>query len=170
MANIVFKIGNSGNGSIADTANIRNNQPFLEKGKEWTYADLNLRSRFVGADIVNRLKPHFRIARNEDVDAVKGCIRNIFTWTPGERILDPEFGNRVRFYLYEQMTSYNEEAVIAEIRKAIAKYEPRARLDAVERIDDVNDREKNIVRLKIIYHVLGLPQDQTYEEVIGGTE
>ncbi len=168
MANIVFKIGN--NTPIADTANIRNNQPFLERGKEWTYADVNLRSRFAGADAVDPRKPHFRISRNEDVDAVKGCIRNIFTWTPGERILDPEFGNRVRFYLYEQMTTYDEEAVIAEIRKAIAKYEPRARLDAIERVGDINDKENNTVRLKVTYHVLGLPQNQTYEEVIGGTE
>ena len=168
MANIVFKIESKT--PIADTAKIRNNQPFLEKGKEWTYADVNLRSRFVGEDIAHQGEPHFRISRNEDVDAVKGCIRNIFTWTPGERILDPEFGNRVRFYLYEQMTTYNEEAVIAEIRRAIAKYEPRAQLDGVERLDDVTDRENNTIRLKVIYHVLGLPQNQTYEEVIGGTE
>ena len=168
MANIVFKIENPT--PIANTASIRNNQPFLERGKEWTYADLNLRSRFVGEDIAHQGKPHFRISRNEDVDAVKGCIRNIFTWTPGERILDPEFGSRVRFYLYEQMTSYNEEATIAEIRKAIAKYEPRAKLDAVERVEDVNDRENNIVRIRVVYHVLGLPQNQTYEEVIGGIE
>ena len=168
MANIIFKIGNDS--PIADTANIRNNQPFLEKGKEWTYADVSLRSRFAGGDMVDPNSPHFRISRNEDVDAVKGCIHNIFTWTPGERILDPEFGNRVRFYLYEQMTSYNEEATIAEIRRAIAKYEPRAELDAVERIDSVDDRERNTTRLRIVYHVLGLPQNQTYEEIIGGAE
>ena len=166
MGNIVLKIGSGAPG--ADIANIRNNQPFLENGKEWTYADIQLRSRYVGTDVAHPTEPHFRISRNVDVDAVKGCIHNIFTWTPGERILDPEFGNRVRFYLYEQMTTYNEDAVIAEIRRVIAKYEPRAKLESVVRMDSVEDRERNAIRLKIVYSILGLPQNQTYEEIIGG--
>ena len=50
-----------------------------------------------------------RIARDVNVRAVMNSIRNIFTWFPGERILNPEFGQRLQQYLYEGITEYNVE-------------------------------------------------------------
>lgn len=46
----------------------------------------------------------YRVAKDVNVRAVFNSLHNIFTWTPGERVLDPEFGSRLRKMLYEQIT------------------------------------------------------------------
>jgi len=43
----------------------------------------------------------YRLGKLVNVKAVTNSIHNIFTWTPGERILNPEFGSRLKKYLYE---------------------------------------------------------------------
>jgi len=51
----------------------------------------------------------YRIANSVDVQAVHNSINNIFSWIPGERILNPEFGSNLHTLLYEGITKYNEE-------------------------------------------------------------
>lgn len=58
----------------------------------------------------------YKIARNINVKAVQQAIHNIFTWLPGERILEPEFGTKLRQYLYEGIVPKTEELINAEIR------------------------------------------------------
>ena len=43
----------------------------------------------------------YKIARNINVKAVQQAVHNIFSWLPGERIINPEFGTNLRRYLYE---------------------------------------------------------------------
>ena len=42
-----------------------------------------------------------------NVNAIKNSLHNIFSWTPGERILNPEFGSKLRKLLYEGITDFN---------------------------------------------------------------
>ena len=43
----------------------------------------------------------YKIAKNINVKAVQQAIHNIFSWLPGERVLNPEFGTKLKQYLYE---------------------------------------------------------------------
>lgn len=70
----------------------------------------------------------YKLSKLVNVDAVYNSLRNIFTWQPGERILDPVFGTRLREYLYQGLTEESSKQIIAEIRRAIDMYEPRARV------------------------------------------
>ena len=46
----------------------------------------------------------WKIEKSVNVKAIYNSLRNIFTWIPGERILLPEFGSRLRSLLYEGIT------------------------------------------------------------------
>lgn len=67
----------------------------------------------------------WKIGKLINVEAVKNALHQIFTWIPGERILNPEFGSRLRLYLYEGITAENVERIIAEIRHCVQVWEPR---------------------------------------------
>lgn len=97
-----------------------------------------------------------RVSDLVNVNAVRNSIRQIFTWVPGERIINPEFGSRLRLYLYEPITEENQERIVAEIKAAVMKWEPRVAVDRVVKVTDVSDLEENTVRLDIYYTIKGL--------------
>jgi phage baseplate assembly protein W len=47
-------------------------------------------------------------------------LHNIFTWRPGERVLNPEFGSRLYQLLYEGIIPETEEQIVAEIRHCVS--------------------------------------------------
>ena len=106
-----------------------------------------------------------RIAKKKDVDAVKGAVKNIFTWIPGERILIPDFGNTIRKYLYEGITDLNSEQIVSECQMLMTKWEPRAVIDRLFKKDSVEETENNQITVFMIWHVAGLP-DMKYQQEI----
>ena len=131
-----------------------------------TYKDINMKSK---ADLKRWLNvdPSYSVGKLVDVDAVKNAIHNIFSWIPGERILDPEFGNKVRQYLYDGITETTSEQITAEIQHAVQKYEPRAVIDIIQRIDGVDDNENNTIGVNVVWHAVGLPNKKYSEAIIG---
>lgn len=102
----------------------------------------------------------FKIAKNINVKAIKQSIHNIFTWQPGERILLPEFGNTLHKLLYNGITQYNEDQIIAEIRRCISEYEPRVSLEQVKNVSTIDDTENNTIRIEIVYTIPSLNEEQ----------
>lgn len=103
---------------------------------------------------------NFVITRSINVEAVKNSLRNIFSWQQGERILDPEFGSRLKEYLYQGLTQFNIEQIISEINRVVLYYEPRVTITEIRNITSIDDQENNIVRLDIIYKVIGLNDEE----------
>lgn len=101
-----------------------------------------------------------RMAKLVNVNAVKNSVRQIFTWIPGERIINPEFGSFLRKYLYEPITDENQERIAAEIRQCVLRWEPRVTVTRVAKVTDVDDVENNTVRLDIHYTIKGLDGQQ----------
>lgn len=112
------------------------------------------------------LKARYRIDKKVDVRAVQGSIHNIFTWIPGERILNPEFGSNLRKLLYEGITQFNVEQIMAEIRHCVSTWEPRVQITRVVNIGTSEDTEDNVVHIDVQYTIPGLTQNQVYSEPI----
>lgn len=111
----------------------------------------------------------FRVAKSINVKAVQQAVHNIFTWIPGERILNPEFGNTLYKLLYNGITSYNSELIVAEIRKCLSRYEPRVQLLEVRDVSTVDDTENNTVKMEIVYTIPALNKEQyTYTYLYNG--
>lgn len=79
--------------------------------QRWTYKDI-------------LMPPDHKYSDNKDVNAIRGSLANIFGWRQGQRILDPDFGNIIYSFLYEQMTDLTKENIKKGITKMIG-YEPR---------------------------------------------
>lgn len=110
--------------------------------------------------ISDKVNGNFKISKDVNVKAVFNSLHNIFTWIPGENILIPDFGSRLRKMLYEQITDYNVEQIVAEIRGVVLKYEPRVNIIKVVNVSDINDTENNTVRLDIIFTIPSLGNEQ----------
>ena len=110
--------------------------------------------------ISDKVNGNFKISKDVNVKAVFNSLPNIFTWMPGENILFQDFGSRLRKMLYEQITDYNVEQIVAEIRGVVLKYEPRVNIIKVVNVSDINDTENNTVRLDIIFTIPSLSNEQ----------
>lgn len=98
----------------------------------------------------------YRVSKNINVRAVQNALDNIFSWIPGERILNPEFGNNLYKYLYEGITEYNQEMIVAEINNCVTKWEPRVVIKNIKNVSNISDTEDNTVILNIEYIIKGL--------------
>ena len=95
---------------------------------------------------------------NFDVLAIKNSIRNIFTFRPGHRILDPRFGNILYLYLYEAIN----DATISNLEKEVLNmlaYEPRIN---VLSIIITPLRDNNQINIEVKYLIPTLNYINTY--------
>ena len=102
----------------------------------------------------------FTVEKNINVKAIQQSIHNIFTWMPGERILNPEFGNTLHRLLYNGITEYNQEQIVAEIRRCISEYEPRVEFVEIRNVSTIDDIENNTIHLEIVYTIPTLNEKQ----------
>ena len=134
MANKVLRIDNSDSSSSSSTMEV--------------YSDVSLNSSTVAGMPT--------VAKDVNVQAVQNSMRNIFSWIVGERVLDPEFGNRLYMYLYEGLNEFNVEQIVAEIRNCVSKYEPRVSIIEIRNITTDDDADRNTVAIDVVYSIRGL--------------
>lgn len=140
----------------------------VDDGKEFTQQTVNMLSSAVMAaasafvtDMEAEAYPwNYMVSKLVNVNAVKNSIKQIFTWIPGERIINPEFGSNLRKYLYEPITEENQERIVAEIRQCALRWEPRIIVDRVVKATTTDDVENNTVKLDIYYRIKGLNDKQ----------
>lgn len=111
----------------------------------YTYADLSMTSN---GD---------KIAKLTDYKAIGSSLKNIFSFIPGQRILDPEFGSDIYRYIYDGITEASKEKIQAAVYSAISKYEPRIKI--VEITYDqmtTDDIDHNTVKLIVYYEIPSL--------------
>lgn len=138
MANIIFSLNNKA--TTVEHQDVYN--------YKYSYADLDMKPK--------QQNNKYTIQKSYDVNAIKNSIHNIFTWITGERILDPEFGTSLKFYLYEGITEFNTEKILSEIRKAIARYEPRVKVEKIVDMTTDNNTNDNSIHLEVIYSIPSL--------------
>ncbi|MBT2988003.1 MAG: GPW/gp25 family protein [Candidatus Thiodiazotropha sp. (ex Ctena orbiculata)] len=84
-------------------------------------------------------------------DAVTQSLRAVLLTEPGERIGRPTFGVGLRRYLFAPNNLATRAAMRQDIVDAVARDEPRVRLDEVDiRVDAI---EPTLLRIELHYHL-----------------
>jgi phage baseplate assembly protein W len=96
----------------------------------------------------------------KDAESVRQSIKMILSTFPGERIMEPEFGSRVRELLFEPLDDITSNLLRSEIRDAIEKWENRVSVSSV----DVNPNyDSNYYDVMINMTVLEIDADVVFE-------
>ena len=114
--------------------------------ENYLYKDLFL-------DIDNRVSYNNQLNRTEelkdvlglfDIEAVKTSIANALLTSPGEKILNPEFGVDLRRFIFEPIDEDTAEDIQDDIEDNLPKWEPRISLENVFVEADEEQQEYNI--------------------------
>ena len=122
MANIKIQLGN---------------YSYTNTQKDYVYQDIN--SDFNINSNATDLLP------NQDLMAIFSSLKNIFDYTPGERILKPNFGLNLRGLLYEPMNEHTANSIGMCIYNAINTWEPRISIINIEISPNVEDHTYYVV-------------------------
>lgn len=103
-----------------------------------TYTDLHL-------DIVGFPLGAVRdILADNDLDAIKNSLSNLFNTIPGQKLLDPTYGLNLLQFLFEPVTTHTANIIGETILSGISKYEPRVTVDRIRVSGDAEKNEYNI--------------------------
>lgn len=88
------------------------------------------------------------IVADVNTNAIKNSIYNILSTSPGQKILNPEFGLNFEQWLFTNISNNNINIIRQKIISQIQQYEPRAQLQEVDIEPDYDAHEYHIT-LKI---------------------
>jgi phage baseplate assembly protein W len=88
---------------------------------------------------------------DNDIEAIKNSIKNIFTTKKGQKILNPDFGYSLEQYLFTPLTQANAKAIGNDILTGITKYEPRINVSNII-VNPVYDQ--NLYYIAVYYNIL----------------
>jgi phage baseplate assembly protein W len=95
-----------------------------------------------------RVGPDGRVAWSAGPGSVAESIQIILLTEPGERVLLPEFGGRLKRFLYESNTVATRRLIAAEIEGALKRWEPRIELQGVDVQADAGDERAAIATIR----------------------
>ena len=99
-----------------------------------------------------------------DEGAILNSIRNIFTTTPGEKVLNPTFGINLAQWLFEPVNELTSREIGEAIVTGIERFEPRV---VVNNVTVVSDRDKNQYHIKLALLMPQLNISNNYQAVLG---
>ena len=92
-----------------------------------------------GISFPMRLGPDGRIAFSEGPTNIREAIQVILLTQPGERVQLPEFGGRLREFLFEPNTVATRRLIQEQIQRVVQQWEPRIALESVAVDPDAGD-------------------------------
>ena len=104
------------------------------------------------------------IKSSDDEAAIVNSIRNIFSTSPGERILEPTFGLNLKQWLFEPLDEFTAQEIGETIVSGIKRFEPRVEIKNV----NVNiNYEQHEYALQLVMSVPALNiNDKTYDAIL----
>lgn len=128
-------------------ANVNIVFPKVEKVNEnFTYSDLHLDLQ-VQQLVTNesaKLVQQQDIVADFDLGAIRNSIVNIFLTSPGDKLLNPEFGIDLRDYLFFGVTDTIAASIYDDIYNNITRFEPRIVLSKLQVIPDYDNQQYTI--------------------------
>lgn len=95
-----------------------------------------------------RLGPDGRVAWSSGPDNVRESMTLILLTAPGERLMLPDFGGRLRNFLFEPNTVATRRLLQDEIQKALQVWEPRITLQSVSVEPDDSDSRAAVATVR----------------------
>jgi len=88
-------------------------------------------------------------------ELAKQNFKNLVLTSPGERIMDPEFGVGIRSYLFENNSIQTQGRIDARVRSQVLKYLPYIDIESIEFNNvDVNPNvSENFLGVRILYRI-----------------
>jgi len=114
--------------------------------QQYLYKDLFL-------DIKNRVSFNRQLNRKEelkdvqglyDIESIQNSIANALLTSPGEKILNPEFGIDLRRFIFDPVSPFTELEIQSDIEENLPNFEPRIELEKVEVSANEDQQEYNI--------------------------
>ena len=99
------------------------------------------------------------------VELVLQNLKMILLTSPGERIMDPEFGVGLKNYLFEQNVQQVHGDISARIKRQVKKYLPSVEINAVDFFTPENTPgiPENYLNIRVSFHVKPLDLDTRME-------
>jgi len=120
----------------------------------FTYSDIKLDLQF-NYTIDNELfKKHIikDSVNSFDYDAIKNSITSLFTTTPGQKLLNPEYGTSLMQYLFEPVSKETGNLIGTDMLAALNKFEPRVKTISIKIFaDEVNQQYSITLILAVPY-------------------
>ncbi len=91
--------------------------------------------------------PDGRLAWSEGEENIRQAIRIILMTERQERLLQPEFGGGLNHYLFEPNTVATRHQILDSIQKALARWEPRIRVEHIQVEADPDDPQAAIATI-----------------------
>ena len=99
-----------------------------------------------------------------DEAAIINSIRNIFTTTPGERILEPTFGLNLAQWLFQPLDEFTAQEIGETIVRGIRQYEPRVEVKNLN-IDVIEEQNQYTIQLTMSIPMLNI-DSKTYDAIL----
>ncbi len=84
------------------------------------------------------------IEADYDLGAIRNSIVNLFLTSPGDKILNPEFGMDLRDYLFMPTSESVASLIKNTIERNITVFEPRVTINALQVIPDYDNQQYTI--------------------------
>lgn len=108
---------------------------------------------------------HGRVEASREKENIRESVRIILLTEPGERMLHPEFGTKLRQFLFENIDSRIEEMIKCEVANSLRMWEPRiSHLDIVT--DNMPDKQ-GVFKVIVSYGIAGENEEDTVEVLMG---
>ena len=102
------------------------------------------------ADGFTMLKSFKRLAKQN--------LKMLLLTSPGERVMEPEFGVGMKQYLFENFTSTTYAAIDKRIKEQVAIYLPAIIINAIDYSALNQDKNRLLVRIKFEIQGLGITE------------
>ena len=101
-----------------------------------------------GISFPPRLGPDGRMAWSSGPDNIREAMMVILQTEPGERIMLPDFGGKLRSFLFEPNTVATRRLVQDDIQKALQIWEPRITVQSISVDADSDDARAAIATIQ----------------------
>ena len=114
--------------------------------KNYLYKDIafDLEPTFSYNNQLNKKEFQKDVQALYDIEAIKTSISNAFLTSPGQKILNPEFGVDLRRFLFESVDVFTEELIKDDIENRLPDAEPRIEVEDVTVVGDEDNNQYSI--------------------------
>lgn len=107
-----------------------------------TYTDISMDARVNNLSTPGNLykpKNSNDIEISKDSLAIMNSLTNIFNTTPGQKVLNPEFGLDLKRFLFEPLTDFTSQRIAETILDGLTRWEPRVEIVNINVLKDIDN-------------------------------